>query len=226
MNFKIHTTTNVEEVARFLANSLLEKLKAGKKILFFATGGSSIAVCVSAADILRTELDASLLQNLTITLTDERYGEVGHQDSNWEQLTSRGLTSGNIVYAKSIPVLVGKDFHNTILKFDNSVEEIMQTSDYKIGLFGVGKDGHTAGILPESISVSSEDFVCGYETPTFFRITITPKTIENLDEAVVFMQGEEKWNVLEDLEHEIDVSTQPAQVLKKVPLLNIFTDRK
>jgi 6-phosphogluconolactonase/glucosamine-6-phosphate isomerase/deaminase len=68
--------------------------------------------------------------------------------------------------------------------------------------------------------------VCGYDTPTFSRITITPKAIEKLDEAVVWMQGENKWNVLKDLEKDIDIKKQPAQILKKVPLLTIFTDYK
>ena len=34
----------------------------------------------------------------------------------------------------------------------------------------------------------------------FSRITITPKVIEKLDEAIVWAQGEEKWEVLKNLE--------------------------
>ena len=92
-------------------------------------------------------------------------------------------------------------------------------------MFGIGADGHTAGILPESKAVMSQDMAFGYDTPTFSRITITPKVIERLDEVVVWVQGEEKWKVVKDLMSEdINITKQPAQILKKVPLLTIFSD--
>jgi 6-phosphogluconolactonase/glucosamine-6-phosphate isomerase/deaminase len=73
--------------------------------------------------------------------------------------------------------------------------------------------------------VSSDELAFGYDTPTFSRITITPKVIEKLDEAVVWAQGEDKWGVVKDLiRNEIKIEKQPAQILKKVPLLTIFSD--
>jgi 6-phosphogluconolactonase/glucosamine-6-phosphate isomerase/deaminase len=54
---------------------------------------------------------------------------------------------------------------------------------------------------------------------------MTPLAISLLDEAIVFMKGEEKWPVVMDLlNKDIDLKTQPAQVLKKLPKLTIFTD--
>ena len=108
-----------------------------------------------------------------------------------------------------------------------ALEQEFKRAKYKIGLFGIGKDGHTAGILPNSVAIECKDLVCGYDTLVFSRITITPNAIKQLDEAVVFAQGEEKWSVLENLINEnIDIMKQPTQVLKKVPLLTIFSDYK
>lgn len=155
-------------------------------------------------------------------MTDERYGPLGHKDSNWQQLIEKGF---NLPQALLVPILTGEDRATTTLKFNEVLNREFMRVEYKIGLFGVGADGHTAGILPESGAVSSEDLAFGYDTPTFSRITITPKVIEKLDEAVVFMQGEEKWEVVKDLlEKNIEITKQPAQILKKVPLLTIFTD--
>jgi 6-phosphogluconolactonase/glucosamine-6-phosphate isomerase/deaminase len=78
--------------------------------------------------------------------------------------------------------------------------------------------------LPGSIAVNSKDLACHYDTPAFSRITITPNIIKKLDEVVVWVQGEGKWPVLKDLEKEVDIIKQPAQILKKVPLLTIFAD--
>lgn len=228
MDFNLKTTKDPDDPARFIAQSILNQLKINKRVLFFVTGGSSIVVGVKVSEILREgfrkEENKNLVKNLTIALTDERHGIVGHPDSNWKQLLDKGFS---LLDAKIIPVLTGDDLVDTTEKFNMVLAQEFKNTDYKIGLFGIGADGHTAGILPESKAVNFEELVVGYEAPKFSRITITPKAIEKLDEAVVWAQGEEKWNVIKDLiEKYIDIVKQPAQVLKKVPLLTIFTDYK
>ncbi len=223
MNLNIKTTTNIEEAATFLSLSVLEKLKMGKSVLLFLTGGSSIAVGIKFAEILKENQEKDLFNKLTITLTDERYGPVDHFNSNYFQLIEKGF---NIREAKIIPILIDDDRNITTEKFNSILNQEFMLADYKIGIFGVGTDGHTAGILPESGAVNSSNLVYSYETPIFSRITITPKAIEKLDEAVVWAQGEDKWKVIENLKTDIDIIKQPAQILKKVPLLTIFTDYK
>lgn len=210
----------MEDSAEFIASAILQKLEAGKKVLFFVTGGSSVAVGSEVSKILKNHPH----QNLTVMLTDERYGPVGHPDSNWQQLLQKGFS---LPEAKLIPVLTGDDTKITVEKFNKNLEEEFKNADYKIGLFGIGKDGHIAGNLPGSESVISKDLAFGYDTQAFCRITITPVAIEKLDEAVVWMQGSDKWPVIKDLEEkDLNIIEQPAQVLKKVPLLTIFSDFK
>jgi 6-phosphogluconolactonase/glucosamine-6-phosphate isomerase/deaminase len=227
LNLTIHTTTDLKDPANFLAESILQQLKLGKKVFWFVTGGSSVAVCVKVAEILRESSNQNLLKNLTVTLTDERYGTVGHSDSNWQQLLEKGF---NLPEAQLLPVLIGEDRAVTTEKFNAILNQEFTTdkeNKYTIGLFGIGKDGHTAGILPESSAVDSPDLAFSYDTPTFSRITITPKTIVKLDAIMVWAQGAEKWKIVKDLlEKEIEINKQPAQILKKVPLLTIFTDYK
>ena len=62
-------------------------------------GGSSISVAVKVAELLREHPH----QNLTITLTDERYGPSDHFNSNYFQLLEKGF---NLPEAKLIPVLI------------------------------------------------------------------------------------------------------------------------
>ena len=83
-------------------------------------------------------------------------------------------------------------------------------NDYKIGLFGIGVDGHTAGIMPpDTIS-------------KWTRISITPQLIKKLDEIVLYVEGKEKIKILQKLDEDIDEITMPAQLLKSVPKLTIF----
>ncbi len=219
MSFTVKTTTKAEDAANFVVSSILNQLKLGKRVLFFMAGGSSISVAVKVAELLREHPH----QNLTITLTDERYGPSDHFNSNYFQLLEKGF---NLPEAKLIPVLIDDDRNITTEKFIKILEEELKLADYRIGLFGIGVDGHTAGILPNSLAIQCQDLVCSYDTPVFSRITITPKVIEKLDEAIVWAQGEEKWEVLKNLEKNIDINLEPAQILKKVPLLTIFSDYK
>jgi 6-phosphogluconolactonase/glucosamine-6-phosphate isomerase/deaminase len=222
MSLNIKTTTKEADVANFVTSVVLDKLQSGKRVLLFLTGGSSISIGVKIADILREE-DKNLLEYLTVTLTDERYGPIDHFNSNFFQLNEKGF---NLPSAKIIPILIDDDRNITTEKFTANLNEEFTKAEYKIGLFGIGADGHTAGILPNSEATHAKGLAFSYDTPTFSRITITFKAIEKLDEAVVWMQGEEKWPIIEDLKTEIDVIKQPAQILKKVPLLTIFTDYK
>ncbi len=223
MNLNINTTTNINDPANFIALSVLSKLSEGKSVLLFLTGGSSVNVGIKISEILNKYPDQNIIKDLTILLTDERYGEIGHSDSNYFKLIKGGFI---LEKAKVIETLIGKDYENTVKIFNNILTEEFKNKEYKIGLFGIGADGHTAGILPNSVATLSKDLACGYETPSFSRITMTFNAIEKLDEAVVWMQGSDKWEVLKDLEGEIDPVKQPAQILKRVPLLTFFTDFK
>ncbi len=209
----------VKNTAEFIAHSISSQLNLGKNVLFFVTGGSGIEVGIQISEILRNQPH----ENLTVTLTDERYGPVGHPDSNWQQLMEKGFS---LPQARLIPVLTGDDANITTKKFNQELEKELAKSSYKIGLFGIGADGHTAGILPESEAVNSPDLAYTYKTEKFERITITPKLIVELNEAVVYAKGEEKWKTLEELQHDKDIHKQPAQILKVVPLLTMFTDYK
>jgi len=223
MNLNIKTTTNVNDAATFIAFAILKQLELGKYVLFFATGGSSISVGAKVSEIIKESPNHSLTKNLTVLLTDERYGPIDHIDSNFSKLIEKGF---NLPLAKVIPTLTGESREIATEKFNKILEQEFEKAEYKIGLFGFGSDGHTAGILPDSIAATSKDLACGYDTPLFSRITMTFSAIEKLDEVVVWAQGEDKWGVLKNLENDIDLVKQPVQILKKVPLLTIFTDYK
>lgn len=219
MAYDIKWGSDYKEAGEFLASSVINKLKNGKKVLLFLTGGSSIKVGVFASHIL----ERNDYSNLVITLTDERYGKIGHSESNWQGLINEGFNPSRV---RLYPILNGKEINETVYDFNKFLENEIKESDYIIGLFGVGVDAHTAGILPYTIGVDSNDFAVGYDTEKFERITITGKTISMLDEAILFMKGEEKWKIVDNLQEEIDPHLAPVEILKKVSKLTIFTDKQ
>ncbi len=229
MSFAIQTITSEEAVIKYLVDTLSNKLLASMRVLWLVTGGSAIAIAAATSK----RLTGLSFQNLTVTLTDERYGAVGHPDSNWWQLQNSGFSLPN---ANLIPLLIEKDINETTRQFARQLEESFKKVDYTIGFFGIGPDGHTAGILPGSPAVDSADLAVSYsddevtiDSPEgvkrgVSRITISPLTISKLDEAVVYAIGEHKWPTIKQLNDNLSIETQPAQALKQVSKLTIFTD--
>src|SRR5258708_2139506 len=80
-----------------LVNAILLPLQEQKTVLWLISGGSNIKIATAVmAKLIGNE------SNLWVTLTDERYGKVGHPDSNWQQLLEAGFDPG---HAKTYPIL-------------------------------------------------------------------------------------------------------------------------
>jgi 6-phosphogluconolactonase/glucosamine-6-phosphate isomerase/deaminase len=211
--------TSADAVAAHIASAIETKLRLGQRVLWLVPGGSAIAVAVATSRLLR----GTPLENLTVTLTDERYGEVGHPDSNWPQLQAAGFS---LPGARMLPVLHGDDLPATVETFAATLVDAIDAADFRIGLFGIGPDGHTAGMLPHSGAVNASNFAFGYDAGNFVRITITPPAIARLDEAVVYATGEAKWPVIDQLGTDLTIDEQPAQALKLVSTVTIYNDHK
>jgi len=120
MNLNFKTTTKIDDAADFVASAALRELQSGKKVLLFLTGGASVSVGVKIADLLKAKDTGSLLKNLTVTLTDERYGPIDHFNSNLFQLTEQGF---NLPQAKIISILIDEDKNSTVEKFNKNLNE-------------------------------------------------------------------------------------------------------
>lgn len=213
---KLNINNNIGELADFVSSSINKKLELGKNVLWFVSGGSSVPIEVEIAKKIIINHD-----KLVVTLVDERYGPVGHSDSNYFRLEKSGF---NIPQFNFIPFLFGKDIITTTNDINKMLDSEFKKADYKIGFFGIGSDGHTAGILPHSKALTENKLACNYEAGLYNRITTTPRVIYELDEAILYAVGESKWNAIEKLNDNLPIEEEPAQVLKKVPLLTIYTD--
>lgn len=131
-----------DQVAEYLASSIKHHLENNESVFWLVAGGSSIPVAVSASKILT----GSNLKNLSVSLTDERYGPIGHKDSNWQQLHDAGFVLSG---ARLLPVLEGDNLENTVLSYAGMLSSQIKNCHFSIGLFGIGLDGHTVGILPK-----------------------------------------------------------------------------
>jgi 6-phosphogluconolactonase len=209
---------SIEPVATYLAGVIQQHITAGEKVLWLVPGGSVVAVAVAVAHKL-WEKD---MHNLTITLGDERFGAVDHADSNWKQLKEAGFKFTN---AQMMPVLTGEDRGPATQHYADNLQRMFEACEYRLALFGLGPDGHVAGILPGSPAVEAKEWAVSYPD-AYERMTMTPPAILKLDEAVVYAAGAQKHAMLDELEKDLPLSQQPAQILKKLPKATIFNDYK
>lgn len=210
--------SGTQPVVDHIAKVLREHLDKGEKVTWLVCGGSSIDIAAGVSE----SLFGTDTSKLTVTLTDERYGDVGHADSNWLQLEQAGF---RLEKALTIPVLANKDLNQTVDDFGATLDTALHSADYKIALFGMGGDGHIAGILPDSTAVLADGYAAGYETPDFTRITMTFAAIQLLDEAVLYVRGDKKLKALENLQQPLTLQHQPAQIIKKLPNTTIYNDQ-
>ena len=217
MNY-VFTDRPIELAADHVADVLKEHLSNGERVLWLMTGGSGIAISVLASK----KLEDTDLSNLFVTLTDERFGLVGHKDENWQQLLDMGfdLPSANLYRP-----LIGENTVSTATKFADWLDEKLEIADYSIGLFGLGTDGHTAGIKPHSPAVTASGLAVSYKGDDFERVTIGFSVIRQINEAILQVSGDDKRKVLHELIFDtLALDTQPAQILKEIPNLTIYSN--
>ncbi|CAN5385608.1 hypothetical protein BH10PAT4_BH10PAT4_2700 [soil metagenome] len=210
---------DTEPVIEYLASTISSQLADGKKVLWILSGGSGGKVCAEVSKRLTGPLN-----NLLATLSDERFVPQGHSDENWQQLLDAGFSvTGATVYRP----IQGKDRGTTTRDLGRWIKQAYEDVDYKIGVFGIGTDGHTAGLKPGTFAVEAANWTTDFSGEDFERITMTFNAIEKLDEIVVQAMGADKATILNELlTKDIDIKQQPAQVLKSVAKSTIFTDYK
>lgn len=216
----VYSSDPVSASASHLARSIKAHLDADEHVLWLLSGGSGVNIVLETAKMLA----CTDLTNLSATLSDERYGNIGHAEENWQQLIAGGLhLPGATLYRP----LINKDRATTSDEFNTWIAQQLETADYKVGLFGIGSDGHTAGIKSHSSAIETTDSVTDYSGDDFERITVTPRTISKLDEAVVQASGEDKVSTLKLLLHQnLPIDEQPAQVLKSIPKCTLYTNNR
>jgi 6-phosphogluconolactonase/glucosamine-6-phosphate isomerase/deaminase len=224
-NLTIKQSKDSTQGAQELSERILSYLDQDKKVLWLVCGGSNVPISVEVLNILKSELDKDgkrhILKQLTVTLTDERYGSINHPDSNWRQLKEKGFDFDAVTV---VPVLFGKSLDETTKLFGVNLRDAWNNNDVRVGQFGIGEDGHIAGVLPRTIGVSSPGTVVSYDAGKYKRMTITLKTIAKLDCVYVFAYGESKKKALKSLHEDITEEAQPAQVLKKVKEVVVYSD--
>jgi 6-phosphogluconolactonase/glucosamine-6-phosphate isomerase/deaminase len=216
-NVRFISIESDREAADIISGLINHKLADAQTVLWLISGGSFIKI----AGLVREQLKNP--RGLSVTLTDERYGERGHSDSNWRQLIDSGF---NFEGVGSYEILLGKSIEETARDFEIYLAQVPTSFDYILVTLGMGGDGHTSGILPHSGLSDTSKLAAYYSGPDYKRITTTPKFISSAGQVIVYAVGEAKHQAINNLSKDLDLEEQPVQIIKSIKNTLFITDFK
>jgi 6-phosphogluconolactonase len=213
-------TTGWDVSTQALAKRLQDELAKKKQVLWLIGGGSNIAASVKIMDTISDEAS----EHLRIFMTDERYGELGHNNSNAKQLHDERF---NPKQAMFMPMLsAGFTLEETQERYASALENAAEHADIIIAQFGIGPDGHIAGILPHTPATKATGWITAYEAPPYVRVTMTFDAIRRVHAAYTMAFGEAKQKALHKLQHEdLTLDEEPSQILKELPEAYVYNDQ-
>lgn len=221
MGLKVNKYKTCDEATREAATKLVGALDHPVKTLLLLSGGSSLDV----AKVALSKLKADQKRLITIAQIDERYGEPGHPDSNWNGITEVAQSFNE--YAGVANVLQGSgSIEEDTANYNARLKMLFTKNILKVGLFGIGADGHVAGMLPSSqakfLKYTDGRLVVNFQGSDFPRITTTSALMKVLDEAVVYACGQSKEEAIDKLEEKLPAHKHPAQLLKEVNEVSVY----
>jgi len=200
----------VTEAGRLLAS----EVSSAKSPLLLLSGGSSL----NAVKIMISRLNKKQLDNLVIGQIDERFVDSNSSDCNWKQI--KEVFRGHKKLDPEMSMLGNGEKPNEIASnYSAKLTDLIKKADKSIGLYGIGRDGHIAGMKPGRAAYQFTRFLDGrhvvkYKPPDFIRITTTTEVLVTLDRVVAVACGKDKHQAIADLDKEIPPHIHPAQLLK------------
>lgn len=208
-----------QEAEQEMLHAIRRALGNDRHVLWLVSGGS----CITTEVAILQALSNDEVRRLTVMLADERYGTPGHDESNHAKLLAAGFSRSGFDFPN---ILTAGSIENVLAEYDTLLHRKLDEADSIVATLGIGADGHTAGILPDSIAAYAEGrFAVSYQAPDFIRITASFAALRRIDTAIIFAYGKTKQDALKRLIARRESPTSlPAAVLYDIPFVTIYND--
>jgi len=228
---KTTTETGFKDAAR----KLIELVNAQPgQVLLLLSGGSSL-------NIPNFLLCRDFNNPVTVLLGDDRFSRKEDENSfltlSCTTLMTNTTDCSHVTFISTTP-----NENESLEDFGVRYEQVILDWQLKypggsiIALFGVGEDGHLAGMMPflekeewEKLFLSTKNAVsydAKHRSPYPLRATITGSFIQkSITCGIAFALGAKKERIIQRLINEdIPYHTMPAQLLKTIPNCTLITD--
>lgn len=178
----------VDAVVLEIHSRILNKTKEGKMFRLALSGGST------PGPIYRRLAEQDVpWEWVEIYLVDERYVPIDHPHSNYRMIRETLLDHVHpkkvVYFDTSLPI------EECLQKYESNLDQD-QEKFFDLILLGIGMDGHTASLFPESPALLEKKRWVAHTTTDQFdvrdRLTLTFPALRSSNEIFFFMKGEEK----------------------------------
>lgn len=210
-----------KDLSNLVAHRLNKLLEQNARVIWLVSGGSNIPISVDASRLINKVLASKLV----IMQTDERFVPINSPNCNWKQLIDAGFIVGD---AEVLPIIIDESstLEQTAERYNSIVINEFAKSDCIYGQFGIGGDGHIAGVKPETVATTAVDMVTGYRADDFARITLTFDALLKVNYADVFAYGDSKKSALEKLKsNNTSLDILPSGILWKIEKSTVYNDQ-
>lgn len=180
------------------------------------TGGSTPARFYAWA--AAQALPRSLFEKVVWTVSDERMVPLTDNESNFGNAERRFLDPAGIAAEHRFPWPVTVDPQSAGIAYEMRFRERFgDRAAYDLCLLGMGDDGHTASIFPESplLAVDDRNWFSAVQVPgKGWRLSITPAGLAECGRILVVVSGANKAERLREV-LKGEPGQYPAQILER-----------
>ena len=230
-------TTHRTNLERHTAHAVADCLRQskGKPTLLLVSGGSALAV-LSHIDPM------TLGEQTTISLVDDRFSR-NPEVNNFSQLTRtefyKHAKARGASFISSLPE-EGESLGAVADRWEKALRawsEAHPTGRTVLAILGIGRDGHTAGIMPypedpqtfSSLFENEERWIVGYDAGDKnqypLRMTASiPFLTQMVNRAFVYVSGKDKQDALKKAMEEGELAECPARVVHRLERVDLYSD--
>ncbi len=137
--------------------------------------------------------------------SDERSVPADHPDSNYRMAMDAGFSSMAIPKEQIHRMVAEQDIDEQAKAYEETIQRILQKRPFDYIMLGMGEDGHTASLFPNTLGLSeSQKLVCANWIPQkeTWRMTLTYPCINEASHIVIYVLGAGKNQTLLSVLHE------------------------
>lgn len=162
-------------------------------------------------------LTPAIIRQAVWCVSDERFVPLTSQESNFGNADRELLEPFNVPPERKCPWPTQVDPHSAALVFERRMRDRYSTERaFDLCLLGMGDDGHTASIFPDSplLAIGAAQYFAPVEVPgKGWRLSITPDGLRACGKVVVMVTGKGKASMVGKVFKGPD-NRYPVQLLK------------
>jgi 6-phosphogluconolactonase len=175
-----------------------ENISQKNSFVVALSGGSTPAAIFKSlsSNENRNKVDWS---KVVLFWSDERAVPPSDKDSNYHMAMESGLNNLPLVTSRIFRMKAEENIEENALIYENQIREIIPTGFFDMVMLGMGEDGHTASLFPQTHGLHSGNrLVVANFIPNMncWRMTLTFKCINQANNIVIYAMGNGKADIL------------------------------